>query len=388
MEKCFINGKIVVGDQVLEGYNLVVNNEKIVEITKKSSNHGEKINARQNYILAGFIDIHVHGGGGADVMDGTPEDIEKVVNMHLRHGTTGICPTTMSAPMNEIELAFDNYRQVVKRGNTKSRLLGLHLEGPYISPKMCGAQNPDLIVPPTEEEIEKLKRNSDIIARITCAPEIENVKEMAKELLSSGIQFSMGHTNATYEQAEEATETGFSSITHLYSATSGFHKVNQKVHIGVTQAGYGIDGLYVELIGDGCHIPKELLRLVHRYKGAEKICLVTDAMRAAGTDATESYLGKAIPENRVIIDDGVAKLPDKSCFAGSIGTMDRAVKFAVEKAGIPITEVSKMVSLAPAKLLKADNLIGDIAKNKLADLVLMDSEFNVTSVYVGGEKAV
>ena len=130
------------------------------------------------------------------------------------------------------------------------------------------------------------------------------------------------------------------------------------------------------------------MRLVHRYKGAEKICLVTDAMRAAGTDATESYLGKAIPENRVIIDDGVAKLPDKSCFAGSIGTMDRAVKFAVEKAGIPITEVSKMVSLAPAKLLKADNLIGDIAKNKLADLVLMDSEFNVTSVYVGGEKAV
>ncbi len=388
MQKCFINGKIVIGNEVLEGYNLIVNEGKIVDISNKTFFQGEMINVNQNYIMAGFVDIHVHGGGGADVMDGTPEDIERVVNTHLQHGTTAICPTTMSAPFEEIELAFANYRQVLKRKKVESRLLGLHLEGPYISPKMCGAQRSDLIVPPSEEIIKKLKANSDIIARISCAPEVENVNEMAKELLLKGVQFSMGHTNATYEQAEEATEIGFSSITHMYSATSGFHKVDQKVHIGVTQAGYGIDELYVELIGDGCHVPKELLRLVHRFKGANKICLVTDAMRATGTEVTESYLGKIAPENRVIIDDGVAKLPDKSFFAGSIGTMDRAVKFAVEQAKLPIPEVSKMVSLTPAKLLKVDDKIGSIARNKKADLVLMDDSFKVTDVYVGGEKVV
>ncbi len=389
MENYFTNGKIVIDNEVLEGYNLIVSDDKIVDITNKNFfNGGQIIDVGGNYILPGFIDIHVHGGGGADIMDGTPEDIEKVVNAHLLHGTTSICPTTMSAPMDELELAFKNYREVLNRKKVKSNLLGLHLEGPYISPKMCGAQRLDLIVPPTDEIIKKLKDNSDIISRISCAPEVENVNYMAKELLAKGVQFSMGHTNATYEQAEEATKIGFSSITHMYSATSGFHKVDQKVHIGVTQAGYGIDELYVELIGDGCHVPKELLRLVSRFKGADKICLVTDAMRATGTEVTESYLGKIVPENRVIIDDGVAKLPDKSCFAGSIGTMDKAVKFAVEKAKLPIVEVSKMVSLTPARLLKVDDRLGSFSKGKQADLVLMDDNFNVTSVYVKGEKVV
>ena len=188
-----------------------------------------------------------------------------------------------------------------------------------------------------------------------------------------------------YEQAEEAAESGFTSVTHLYSATSGFHKVDQKVHVGVTQAGYGVDELFVELIGDGCHVPKELLRLVNRFKGAEKICLVTDAMRAAGTNVSESYLGKVCPENRVIIDDGVAKLPDKSCFAGSIGTMDKAFKFAVEKAHIPMNEASRMVSLTPATLMNMQNRKGSIEVGKDADLVVMNRSFITQKVFVDGK---
>lgn len=317
-------------------------------------------------------------------MDGTAEAMERAIETHLRCGTTTVYPTTMSAEISEIEGVFEIYRQVKSRKKTKANLGGLHLEGPFISPKMCGAQRLDLIISPTEKEIELLKRNADIVARVTCAPEVDGVVKMAQELLPYGISFSMGHTNATYEQAEEAFEEGFSAITHLYSATSGFHKVNQKVHIGVTQAAYGIEGLYAELIGDGCHVPKELLRLVVKFKGEDKVCLVTDGMRAAGTSLTESYLGKICPENRVIIEDGVAKLPDRSFFAGSVGTMDRAFKFAVERAGLPLHAASKLVSLTPAKLMKIDEKKGSIALGKDADLVIADGGLKVESVFVGG----
>ena len=154
----------------------------------------------------------------------------------------------------------------------------------------------------------------------------------------------------------------------------------------MTQAGYGIDELYVELIADGCHVPKELLRLVYRLKGADKICLVTDAMRAAGTNVTESFLGEICTENRVIIDDGVAKLPDKSSFAGSIATMDKAFRFAVCDVGLPIEDVSKMMSLNQAKLMKIDRKKGSIEKGKDADFVVLDDGFNVAGVYVRAVK--
>ncbi len=386
--KIFKNGKVVLPDGVKE-CAVVVCDGKIIGFSETlADKNAEVIDAEGGYILSGFVDIHVHGGGGADFMDGTPEAMETVLEAHLSHGTTSICPTTMSAEIGEIDRTFEVYREVKRRGRYALNLLGLHLEGPFISPKMCGAQRLDLIISPNEKEINWLKANADIIARISCAPEVEGVMEMAQALREDNIQFSMGHTNATYEQAEEAFEKGFSSVTHMYSATSGFHKVNQKVHIGVTQAGYGVDGLFVELIGDGCHVPKELLRLVKRFKGAEYICLVTDAMRAAGTDVTESYLGSICPENRVIIDDGVAKLPDKSFFAGSIGTMDRALRFAVTTAGLPVHEASKMVSHTPAKLMGIDGKKGSLEAGKDADIVVMDEAFTVKSVFVNGKKVV
>ena len=387
MIKQIINAKIVLEDRVVNG-SLFIQDGKILGVNIDNCIADQVVDANGGYVLPGFIDIHVHGGGGADFMDGSVEDFVTATNAHLGHGTTTIYPTTMSAEFSEIVNVFDVYRAAKKCEKIKINLGGLHLEGPFISPKMCGAQRLDLIIEPNKEIISVLEENSDIIARISCAPEVNGVYDMASALIKKGVQFSMGHTNATYEQAEEATKKGFTSITHMYSATSGFHKVNQKVHIGVTQAGYGIDELYPELIGDGCHVPKELLRLVTRFKGFDKVCLVTDAMRAAGTDLTESYLGKICPENRVIIDDGVAKLPDKSFFAGSIGTMDRALKFAVKNAAIKVEDAIKLVSLTPAKLMKIDDKKGSIESGKDADLVITDNDFVVKTVFVGGNVVV
>ena len=382
----FYNANIVGEKGVLEGRALLVENGVIKEFCKEDSfENVEKVDCKNGYLFPGFVDIHVHGGGGSDFMDGTPNDMETAIQTHLEHGTTSIFPTTMSATMAEIQHTFDVYREMKKRGKVKANVFGLHLEGPFISSAMCGAQRKDLIIPPTEKEIGILKENADIIARISCAPEVEGVLDMAKALLPLGVSFSLGHTMATYEQAEEAYEQGFSSITHLYSATSGFHKVNQKVHIGVTQAAYGIDGLYPELIGDGCHVPKELLRLVLRFKGEDKVCLVTDAMRAAGTELTESFLGAKVPENRVIIEDGVAKLPDRSFFAGSIGTMDRALRFAVKTAGVSLQTAAKITSLTPATLMGIQDRKGSISIGKDADLVLMNEDMYLQKVFVGGK---
>ena len=387
MKQVFYNAVIIGVDGELEQTAILVEDGKIKEFLYEPINVSadELIDCKGNYILAGFIDLHVHGGGGYDFMDGNVEAMKTAANTHLKHGTTTIYPTTMSAPMDEIEDAFKNYRKLKELGEVEN-LAGLHLEGPFLSPKMCGAQRLDLIISPNEEHIKTLKDNADIIARITCAPEVDGVMQMAKELLPCGISFSMGHTMATYEQAEEAFDGGFSAITHLYSATSGFHKVNQKVHIGVTQAAYGLEDIFAELIGDGCHVPKELLRLVYKLKRKDRVCLVTDAMRAAGTDVKESYLGKICPENRVIIDDGVAKLPDFSFFAGSIGTMDRAFRFAVQVAGLSLSEASRLVSLNPALLMKIDKEKGSIEVDKQADFVLMNKDLEIQGVYIKGKR--
>lgn len=388
--KCFYGGKILLKEGLCADKAVITADGIIQDIVAADAvdryANAERIDLNGNFLLPGFIDIHVHGGGGADFMDGSVSAMLLAAETHLRHGTTTIFPTTMSAGFDKIEKTVLNYRQLSACEEASDILGGLHLEGPFINPKMGGAQRRDLIYPPTEEMIKAIRRNSDAIARISCAPEIANVLEMAEKLAPFGIQFSLGHTAATYEQAGLAVRAGFTSVTHLYSATSGFQKIDQKVHIGVTQAGYGIDELYVELIADGCHVPKELLRLVYRLKGADKICLVTDAMRAAGTNVTESFLGEICTENRVIIDDGVAKLPDKSSFAGSIATMDKAFRFAVCDVGLPIEDVSKMMSLNQAKLMKIDRKKGSIAKGKDADFVVLDDGFNVAGVYVRAVK--
>lgn len=384
MKTLFINANAVLPSQT-KLINILCENGKIIKLNcDLNESCDQTIDIKGDYLLAGFVDVHLHGGGGSDFMDGDVASMENATKTHLYHGTTTLFPTTMSATWNDVKRTVQVYREFVKNSNVPTRLGGLHLEGPFLSTKMSGAQRSDLIYTPTKEHVDFIKENCDVIKRITCAPEEDGVIDMAKELLPYGISFSMGHTMATYECGEDAFNKGFSSITHCYSATSGFHKVNQKVHIGITQLAYALDDIYAELIGDGCHVPKELLRLMLKVKGSDRICLVTDSMRAAGTDVTESYLGARVPENRVIIDDGVAKLPDKSFFAGSIATMDIAVRFAVKKASVPIEIVSKLVSLNPAKLMGIDDKVGSIEQSKYADFVVMDKDLNVKNVYIDG----
>ena len=385
MKKYIINGEIVLPDRTLKGI-LILENGVIADIAENTEipPNAEVIDAKGGIVLAGFIDTHVHGGGGCDFMDGTEEAFEQVMKTHLEHGTTSIMPTTVSCSFESLLKVFDIYRNV-KANKKWSNLLGLNLEGPYISMKSKGAQNPLYIKNPDKNEVDVLfEKGADVIARMSCAPEIEGADYLAEKCRENGVWLSVAHSDAVCEEVIEAYDKGFNHITHMYCGTTTFRKVEQIVHVGIVEAAYLIDDMEVELIGDGKHIPKELINMVLKIKGDERFSLVTDAMRAAGTNDETSYLGEKKPENLVIVEDGVAKLPDRSSYAGSIATMDKVFKNAVVNAGLSLCTASKIVSANPARLSGADKK-GIIKKGMDADLVLMDRNYNVECVIVDGE---
>jgi N-acetylglucosamine-6-phosphate deacetylase len=196
----------------------------------------------------------------------------------------------------------------------------------------------------------------------------------------------VAHTAATAGEAIAAYDNGFNHVTHFYNATSTFHKKNGIVYSGVVEATYISDDVTVELIGDGCHIPKESMLLARKIKGADKICLITDAMRAAGTDHTTSILGARDTGVPVVVKDDVAQLTDLSSYAGSIATMDRCLRTAHVRYGIPLEEVSRMLSLTPARLMGVDNRLGSLEVGKDADVVIMNCDFQVEAVFTKGNR--
>jgi len=379
--KFIIGGEVVFPDKVRKT-SLVIENGKITD----TDYHGEipegaeVIDATGKYVMAGFVEIHLHGGGGYDFTDATVEAFCKISEAHRKFGVTSFLPTTVSCDDTALEKLFDTYRKA-KEKDTKMRYLGIHLEGPFISHEMKGAQNPNCIKAPTMYETDKLlEMGGDIIKMCTAAPELDGIEYTAKKMTERGIVMSSGHSNATYEDIERAMEFGFKHITHMYSNTPTVRKINQIVRAGVLEAAYLHDDIKVELIGDGHHVPCEVLKLALKIKGADSINITSDAMRAAGTDVTESYLGEIKEENRVIIEDGVAKLPDRSFFAGSIATGEVMLKWLVNKCKVSLPDASRMLSLTPSTIVGASNLIGSIHKGKYADIILVDKNCEVAEV--------
>ncbi len=342
------------------------------------------IRADGGYLLPGFIDVHVHGGGGSDFMDGTPAAFEEASMAHLRHGTTTLLPTAMASSDAVLERFFEAYRAV--RGKERlPRMPGVHLEGPYLSPDMAGAMQVRHLRIPDPEHLERILRMArHSILRWTIAPELPGACEMGRLLTRRGILPSAGHSNGYYEDLVRACDNGFASVTHLYSSMSTIRRENGIRRAGMVEAALLLDTIYAEVIADGVHLPPELLRLVYKTKGAGRILAVTDSMRAACTDLKESVLGSMADGLRVVIADGVAKLPDFSSLAGSIATADRLLRVLHFKAGIPLQDAAQMLTSNPARLLRMENDIGLIAPGCRADLVMLDQDLLVQWVMKGG----
>lgn len=383
------NAQVVLPHSVFAG-SVVIENGLIAEICSDSkvSQASSIIDANGGYLLAGFIDLHTHGGGGADFMDCTKEAFETAVKSHLRFGTTTMLPTAMTATEEDLSEFLKTFKEFKSNSQYATVTPGVHLEGPYFSganAKSSGAQPGNLLRLPDSGEIERLLKiaNGDIL-RWDAAPELAGSGMFAKRMKKEGIVCSIAHSAATSEEALEGIANGFSHVTHFYNAVTTYRKEGQKVLAGVVEAAYLSPEVSVELICDGRHIPRDILRLALKMKGAEGVMAITDAMRLAGTDEKFGKLGSLKNGTNVIVDDKVAKLPDMSSYAGSICTMERCLGVLCNEYGIDITVASQIMSATPAGLIGLDKTKGTIEQGKDADLVIADKEFNVKKVFLKG----
>jgi len=379
------NGKILTPYRIIEGTVIVVDG-KIKEVSEGTIDVPDaiEIDAKGQYIAPGFIDIHVHGGGGHDFMDGSEEAFLKIAETHAMYGTTGLMPTTLTSELDELYNTLELYKQADKNNKKGAQFLGMHLEGPYFALSQRGAQDPRYIRNPDPKEyMDILSRSSDI-KRWSAAPELKGAIEFGNHLRSKGILVAMAHTDAIYEEALVAFEAGYTLATHFYSAMSGVSRRECFRYAGVIETAYLLDEMDVEIIADGVHLPAPLLKLIYKIKGPDRIALITDSMRSAGMPPGDSILGSKHNGLKVIVEDGVAKLPDRSSFAGSVATCDRLVRTMINMADVPLLEAVKMASQTPANILGIGASKGSLITGKDADIVIFDGNINVSTTIVRG----
>lgn len=374
------NGRVILTDSIKEAY-VYIEEGKILDVTAEELAFDDEIDAEGNFVSPGFIDIHVHGGGGYEFVDATKEAIREAANIHAVSGTTTIYPTLSAYDNVKTKKALEALRICKDDEDIMPHIYGAHLEGPYFSPAQSGAQDPAFIRTPDPKEYEEIyKEYSDLIKRWDYAPELEGSDKFLQFLNDKGVVASAAHTDAKYSHMKAAYENGMKLITHLYSCTSTITRESGFRVLGVIETAYLYDDIDVETIADGCHLPPELLKLVYKSKGPEHMCLVTDSIRHGGLESIENETCEN-GNMPYIIEDGVAKLADRTAFAGSIATTNVLVRTCVKKAGIPLTDAVKMMTEIPARIMKLENK-GKLQKGYDADIVIFDDDINVKNVII------
>jgi N-acetylglucosamine-6-phosphate deacetylase len=371
--------KIIVGESLFDGY-IYIENGVICEVSKADKSTDESYDFTGKYVSAGFIDMHTHGAGGHAFMNSNVEDVIEGCNFHLKHGTTTIVPTVSAGAFSTMKQAVVHIHQA--KGKAKGHILGAHLEGPYLSPKQAGAQCPVFITPPIKKDYQALiEEYGESVTRWTYAPEHDENGEFCKYLTEHGVIASAGHTDAKYEDMRVAIENGCNLITHLYSCTSTVTRDHGFRSLGVIESAYLRDELYVEIIADGKHLPPDLIKMIVKIKGTDKVALITDSLEIAGTDVTEGVMSGT----EFIVEDGVCKLKDRSAFAGSVATADCLIRTLVNECGFAVPTAVKMLTEIPAKILNVSK--GKLEKGYDADIVVFDEKIHITDVFVDGKIA-
>lgn len=380
------NGQILTPYRIIPDGTVVVTGGKITEVTGGNAEvpGAVEIDAKGKYIAPGFIDIHVHGGGGYDFMDSTGKAFLKIAETHARYGTTAMVPTTLTSDKAGILKTLSAYEKVAAVNRKGAAFLGVHLEGPYFAMNQRGAQDPRYIRDPDPEEYREILESTDCVVRWSAAPERKGAIEFGKYLRARGILPAIAHTDAVYEEVARAFDHGYTLATHLYSAMSGVTRQNAFRYAGVIESAYIIDEMDVEIIADGAHLPAPLLKLVYKIKGPDRTALITDAMRGADMPPGESILGSRQGGLKVIIEDDVAKLPDRSSFAGSVATADRLVRNMIRLADVPLSDAVRMISSTPARIMNVLDRKGTLTTGKDADIVIFDEDIRIDKTIVGG----
>ncbi len=393
MRNLIKNVDIVFPDRILKDGWLVTEEDRIDDYGQGITPNGEFseiVDGQRMYLSPGFVDTHVHGGRGHDLGDSDRESVLDIFRLHFMGGTTTILGTFTSEPHEKYLKAIETINGLIpdmKAMEDIPDFAGLHMEGPYCSGAALGAQNTKTYRDPDLKEAEQYLEMAPYIKKWTAAPERNGGMEFGRFCEKHGIVASIGHSNATLQQCLEAWDNGYKCITHLYSACSSYHRNRAYREGGIVEAAWLIEDMDVEMITDGVHLPKEFIQIIYRIKGADRISMITDATRYAGVDLPE---GSFMPyddgdKKGVWIENGVALVPDRSCFAGSIATFDRLVRTATKVAGVNMLDAIKMASLTPARMIGLDREIGSIARGKRANLVMFNENIDIKHIILRGK---
>lgn len=368
------NCRVIFEDRI-EKTEVWIKDKKIYKIGENLNGDDIILDGEGLYLSPGFIDIHIHGAGGFDTMDGTYEALDSISKVIASRGTTAFLATTMTCSVNDIQTALKVVKEAVDNGTTGAEVLGAHLEGPFISPKAIGAQNPAYILEPSVKTFKDIVGSYiNYIKEVTIAPEVEGAEELIAYLKEVGIVASMGHTTAGYKEAMEGINCGITHATHLFNAMKGLHHRDA----GTVGAIFDSD-ITTEIICDGIHVDFPVVRLALKQKTTEKVMLITDAMMACCMKDGKYSLGG----QEVEVQGGAARL-ENGALAGSVLTQDRAVRNVLQNTGYPLQEVIKMVTANAGRHCKVDHRKGYIKEGYDADIVLFDEDINIKRVFIKG----
>lgn len=373
--KCIINGRIVLPDRVEEGKVLIFDEkiERIADAKDVELSKYDVIDAKGNYVAPGLVDMHIHGYLGEDASDGSADGLRKMAAGIAENGVTSWCPTTMTVSMEEILKAFDTVREVKNSGEYYgAKILGINCEGPFINPSKKGAQAEEHIKRPDGDFIIE---NADILKVFTVAPEMDGGLECIKKVYDDGrVLVSMGHTGAGFEEANAGIEAGVRHTTHLFNAMTPLMHRNP----GVVGAALSAEDVSCELIADTFHVNKGLFKLVSKLKG-DKLCLITDCMRAGGMPDGDYTLG-----GQPVKKTGIRCLLEDGTIAGSVLKLNNAVKNLYDNTDLSVAVAFAAASLNPAKAIGEDKTIGSLEAGKCADIIICDNDFNIIKTIIGG----
>lgn len=379
------NVKLVTPDGVLEDGWMKLSNGRIEALgsgtAPTASDGAEVVDGNGSWVVPGFIDVHVHGGAGHDFMDADEEGLRAITRFHASHGTTGILATSLTASRDELTDVLDRVSRFMAEPMPYAQVLGVHFEGPFVSDKWKGAQNPDYILPPQPEWLEEwVRRYPGVIRLQTLAPESDGALDYIERLNSHGIVPACGHTDATYDQIIAAADRGLRHAVHTFNAMRPYHHREP----GTVGAVLTDDRIMAEVIADGQHVHAAGIELLRRAKGPNRVILVTDAMAAAGMPDGDYHLG----ELPVTMTCGVARLTHSGNLAGSTLTMIGAFRHMVREIGVPLADASRMASGNPARQLGIESVTGTLEIGKRADVLLLSDQLELERVWIGGREIV
>lgn len=394
-----LTGTLVLPDRLLPGGAVLIRDGRIVAVDAEAAVRAAIdpatttiIDAGDGYVCPGFVDVHVHGGLGADFMDGTAEAYRTALIAHARHGTTSLTPTTTVARHDQIMTVLEltrRFMQPAADGDVLPRVLGAHFYGPYFRYEARGAHPGAAIRPPIEKEYGAYLDFADAMASATVAPELPGAEEFARACVAKGVLLNTGHSWATFEQMRAAVGWGVRHIDHLYCAMSDKTRLREfqtyPMQGGVLEATLFFDELTTEVIADGKHLSPDLLELALKFKGPDRLALVTDCNRALDMPEGRYMIGPLDGGEPLLHRDGVGLMPDGKGLASSVRGMDHMIRTFQAQTGRPLWEVVRMASLTPARILGCDDRVGSLAVDKSGDAVIFDRDLNIRHVFIDGD---